>query len=242
VGVLSSVVSILGCAQETKPAQEASSAAAAPAKPAAPAAAKATPAKEAAAPAAPAAPARPAPGAMHPSMRPDAEAMFKQADTDQNGSLSLDEFKTIQGRMRERPPMPNMRQNIASFVQRADTDKDQKVSMEEFKVAMPKDAEKRFALMDKNKDGVITLDDAPEGPAAEMGNPMGMPPRSPMQGMLEKADANKDGKLSLEEITAAKPGFPKEVFEKMDANKDGLIESGEFGGLHPPKPEDKVKP
>lgn len=250
-GILTGVVSVFGCSQESKPEEKASAPAAEPSKPvSAVASEKVSPETAPAAPVSPAAsaapgtPATPAKraGDLHSSARLGTDEMFKQADTDKNGSLSPEEFKAIQGRMRERPPMPNLRQNLAAFIQRADKDKDQKVTMEEFKVAMPKATDQRFTLMDKNKDGAITVEDAPEGPAGEMGSPMGMLRRSPMQGMLEKADADKDGKLTLEEITAAKPGFPKEAFEKMDANKDGMIESTEFEGLRPPKPEDKEKP
>ena len=42
---------------------------------------------------------------------------------------------------------------------------------------------------------------------------------------LLETDPNKDGKVSFDEIAAAKPGFPREAFDKADTNKDGVVSS-----------------
>ncbi len=44
--------------------------------------------------------------------------------------------------------------------------------------------------------------------------------------MIEKADANKDGKIDAAEL-AAMPEKARAMFEKCDANKDGVIDADE---------------
>ena len=54
--------------------------------------------------------------------------------------------------------------------------------------------------------------------------------------LLEKMDANEDGKLSKLEVK----GPLKEQFDKMDTNKDSYISKEEFENA--PKPERKNRP
>lgn len=46
-------------------------------------------------------------------------------------------------------------------------------------------------------------------------------------GMLEKADTNKDGKLSYDESKAFQEKRMQERFKKMDANNDGFVDKDE---------------
>ncbi|MCX5770275.1 MAG: EF-hand domain-containing protein [Candidatus Hydrogenedentes bacterium] len=51
----------------------------------------------------------------------------------------------------------------------------------------------------------------------------------PNPGMgMQKADANKDGKVSFEEISAAFPNMTQEKFDRMDRDKDGALTAGEM--------------
>lgn len=45
---------------------------------------------------------------------------------------------------------------------------------------------------------------------------------------FEKADSNKDGKLSFEEFKAAREDQMKQMFQKMDANGDGSLTKEEI--------------
>lgn len=46
-------------------------------------------------------------------------------------------------------------------------------------------------------------------------------------GMLEAVDANKDGKVTRDELNAAHEKRVNAMFEKMDTNKDGAIDTDE---------------
>jgi Ca2+-binding EF-hand superfamily protein len=45
----------------------------------------------------------------------------------------------------------------------------------------------------------------------------------PMMDLLRRADTNEDGKVSLEELHAVAPDFPKARFEQLDRNGDGFL-------------------
>lgn len=84
---------------------------------------------------------------------------------------------------------------------------------------------------------------AGEGPSAGGPPPQGgdkRPPGPSPEEMFQKADANKDGKVTLEELTAAiearRKGEREGIFAKMDANGDGSISKEEFLAFEPPAP------
>lgn len=134
---------------------------------------------------------------------------FEAADKNKDGFLSPDECRTLE------------RQGMAGLLRKADANKDQKVTEEELKTVMPKLTSERFAKMDRNHDGVITKEDTPR-PAS--------PPERPQHGpggrvaaLAKDADANNDGKVTLEELKAKDPNMTPELFAKMDKNKDGVL-------------------
>jgi hypothetical protein len=59
----------------------------------------------------------------------------------------------------------------------------------------------------------------PRGPEGRRGGFDGPPPRERM----EQADTNQDGKITLEEATAALPGMNEEKFNWLDRNGDGVL-------------------
>jgi Ca2+-binding EF-hand superfamily protein len=77
--------------------------------------------------------------------------------------------------------------------------------------------EERFKRLDRNGDGALSPADKPAGRPRKSGN---------HKAMIEKlhgADTDGDGKVTYEEVTAAKPGFPREAFDRADRNGDGVL-------------------
>lgn len=77
--------------------------------------------------------------------------------------------------------------------------------------AQPNGGAKRFAKLDANGDGVVTLQEMEAGALAR----------------FAKADANKDGKVTAEERRAAFEAYKQERFAKRDTNGNGLLERSE---------------
>lgn len=112
-------------------------------------------------------------------------------------------------------------QQEGDFFDRLDANHDGKIDADEFK-----GPEEAFTRMDKNGDGSITRDELRGGQrggfAPAQGGPQGlrgdMDPAARWQQMLERSDANNDGKISAEEFKG-----PEEVLKFLDANNDGVI-------------------
>jgi Ca2+-binding EF-hand superfamily protein len=75
------------------------------------------------------------------------------------------------------------------------------------------DPAKMIQHFDKNGDGKLEVSELPER----------------MQGFLGKADANEDGVLTADELTAARDNFIKARFAKGDKNGDGSLTADEVG-------------
>lgn len=179
-----------------------------------------------------------------------AKARFDKIDADKNGSISFDEFQAGRGsKGGDHKAPPSM-----------DTDNDGKVSFDEFKAHVPQGANAPsddklkafFDNMDTNKDGFLTPDEQkPHGGPGFGGPGFGRPgfrgpgfggpgfgghgfaPRGDHGPMAFGfgADADKDGKITLDELKAAKgpngQTIPADkaqaLFDKLDTNKDGVI-------------------
>jgi Ca2+-binding EF-hand superfamily protein len=103
---------------------------------------------------------------------------------------------------------PGGRGDPVQMIMRADANGDGKVTREEF-------ADAQFARMDRNKDGVIDAKDFE-------GMPDGMAER--VKGMVMRADANGDGKVTKEELVKA----TTPMFDRFDTNHDGAITKEEI--------------
>ena len=141
---------------------------------------------------------------------------FKEADSDGDDKLSLDEFTAAgpQGAQAGGAKGPDPSQIFAKL----DSDGDGAVSKDEFTTAFSKfgseaksallDAQELFANADANGDGSLSQDEfaasAPKGPP-----PGGPPPGPPPSGdsasasdIFDELDANGDGSLSEDEFAA----------------------------------------
>lgn len=192
---------------------------------------------------------------------PNILALVKKADKDGDGKVTFEELQAIRPKLTEeqfakldrngdgviskadapRPP-------LADLIKKADKDQDGKVSFKDLKTVAPGMTPERFARLDRNKDGVLTKEDAPQagpqrpcpvaGPegAGQGRGPHGLGagggPQGPGQGrahrqqFLEKmkqADANGDGKVTFVEAKKVFPRMTEERFKKHDRNGDGVI-------------------
>lgn len=149
------------------------------------------------------------------------EKLFKAADTNNDNMLSLEEFKAAAPKIAQMHRAGGPQADMKARLRAADADKDGKVTKEEFRTAFPKATEEKFTALDKNKDGVLTMADAPSAPAPGKGRA----DRGPAfdAAMVKKADADQDGKVTLEEVQKIRPNLPEEAFKRMDVDGDGVL-------------------
>jgi Ca2+-binding EF-hand superfamily protein len=101
----------------------------------------------------------------------------------------------------------------ATIFANMDTNKDGKVSRAEYVAAR----QSRFTTLDHNKDGAISNADFPRAAA----NPTAA---TRIAAMIDEADANKDGKVTKEELAKA----PTPGFDRVDTNHDGVVTQAEL--------------
>ncbi len=180
----------------------------------------------------PAPPAPPAPGAGGSGARGGVVSLLdiaQEADTDGNKQVSLEEFKAALNKNAE-TIFKKMDRNgdgvltqedrpvgagpgalggpIMEKFREADKDQNGKVTFEELSVVMPNMTQERFKQFDRNGDGVLSAEDRGPGP---------------MRDMFEKADADKNGSVTFDEIKAVKPDVTQEQFKQWDRNGDGVL-------------------
>lgn len=161
---------------------------------------------------------------------PDApEDAFKRRDRNADGVLSRADLPEggPEGR-RQGPPIERIRA--------ADKNEDGQVTREEWNAEFPHAPEPLFDRIDRNGDGVLTPEDAPQGrPGPPEGKgPAGARPDKPRQGTdpaarLRKADTNNDGQVTAEEFKTAFPNAEEGRFQKLDRNQDGVLSEADRG-------------
>jgi Ca2+-binding EF-hand superfamily protein len=165
----------------------------------------------------------PAPMAMPTMTRADVTARvaehFARLDANKDGALTLDEARPGRGDRMKRVEMRKERiSDPNAAFDRLDTDRNGAISRDEFAKGREMRVEKRIEM---------------KGARADMhrmhmrhhGAGMGMM-RGPM--MLKMADANKDGRITLQEATSA----TLQHFDMADANRDGRLTPEEMRAAH----------
>jgi Ca2+-binding EF-hand superfamily protein len=182
------------------------------------------------------------------------EALLDLADADDDGALSLAEIQTLIPEFPEdlfemldrneddllspvdltseppedwpRPPVDAGPVELLLWLLRvADADHDGTVTQEEALVLFPDASLDVFADLDRNQDGVLSLDDLPEPPVPDMR----------ILEILELADADGDGVVTLDELLAVLPDLAEARFNELDTNDDGVLSRDDLPG---PPPED----
>ena len=177
--------------------------------------------------------------------------MFAKLDTDKDGSITKDEAKSahkamagdfhkkFNKRLAHRDfPHPDR----GAMFDKLDTNKDGSITRQEFLAAKPEFKEHRVMVM-RDGDGPPSIEvdgkpvDADGGPGQPGVRIMHMN-RMGMHGrMFEMADANKDGKVSLQEMTNA----AAQHFDEADANHDGTLTPEERKQMHQRKKAERGK-
>jgi Ca2+-binding EF-hand superfamily protein len=121
------------------------------------------------------------------------------------------------------------------IVRNADSDANGEVTLDELQASVSRMNADRFARLDGDGDGVLTAEEFPTPRASNR-------PRAARRGsradsfesqkqaaadLLDDADKDGNGAVTLEEVQAAKPGYPAENFEAKDKDNSGTITSEE---------------
>ncbi len=168
--------------------------------------------------------------------------MFAKLDTNKDGFVTREEagaaHRAMTGEMREKfgrhfadGGMP--RPDRAAMFDKLDTNKDGSISRQEYMAAKP-DIRERHVYVMRNGEGPIEVGSDAGHPGMRVmrmhGMGMGMHGK-----MFEGADANHDGKVSLQEMT----DMALRHFDSADANHDGKLTPDERMQMH--RWKDKAK-
>lgn len=185
-------------------------------------------------------------------VRPWAERLFARFDANQDGAITEDELAVL-----DNPNAAAMGgSRFRAMILASDADGDGRITVEELTAGaqrmfermssagaggpagadmftLPRTAdavapwaERLFTRLDANQDGAITGDEL-----AILANPtvaaMG---GSRLRAMIAQSDANRDSRITLEEVTAG----AQRMFSRMDVNGDGRLSDAEMP--RPPAP------
>ena len=151
--------------------------------------------------------------------------MFEKLDTNRDGYVTKAEAQAAKagraGRIAKRiqrrgaAGSPGQRHaNRGAMFDRLDTNRDGSISRAEFEAAPARHERRVVVRTDRNADGVADSARVRGMRAMRMGMGMGLRGR-----MFDMADANRDGRVTLQEATAA----AYRHFDTADANRDGRI-------------------
>jgi Ca2+-binding EF-hand superfamily protein len=162
-----------------------------------------------------------------------AREMFAKLDADRDGSITKQEaeaaHRAMGAKMGEKlahrvgSDMPHA--DRGAMFDKLDANRNGSISRQEFMAAKPQVHERRVIVM-RDGDGPIELGGGPGEPHVKImrmhgGAGMGMH-------MFETADANHDGRVSLQEMTNA----ALQHFDSADANHDGTLTPEERMQMH----------
>ena len=179
--------------------------------------------------------------------------MFAKLDSDKDGSITKDEARAAHKEMGAEIHK-KFSKHLASgdfphrdrgaMFDKLDTNKDGSITRQEFLAAKPDFKEHRVIVM-RDGDGPPTVEvdgkpvDGDGGPGKPGVKIMRMHGMGGMHGrMFEMADANKDGRVSLQEMTNAAARH----FDEADANHDGTLTPEERMQMHQRRKAERAKP
>lgn len=138
---------------------------------------------------------------------PRLASQFEAIDADGDGFVTKDEMQVFRASLRARSG------KRPAVFEKADADRDGKLSRREFTAAYPGIAHD-FAEVDANRDGFVTR--------REMRAYRRRSVERRLDQRFDAADADQDGRLSLQEFLTAFPGL-EDWFAAVDADRDGFV-------------------
>ncbi|MBN2308673.1 MAG: EF-hand domain-containing protein, partial [Candidatus Hydrogenedentes bacterium] len=115
-------------------------------------------------------------------------------------------------------PVPAAPQEPAGRLRQMDNNGDGQVTFEEVLAVHPGATRDRFDRMDRNGDGVLSKADRPDGTPGQGPGSM-----TDKMALLKKADADQNGTVTFEELSAVMPQMTRERFARIDRNGDGVL-------------------
>lgn len=139
-----------------------------------------------------------------------AASRFTKMDSDKNGVVSADEFRSYVRTRRS--------EHRQQRYQDMDANKDGQISKDEFLLSKRQRAEGKFARMDKNGDGLVSAEEHASCRFNKRGHFGG-------RRIFQRLDANNDGSVTKAEGTSAWSNW----FKRLDSNDDQVVTTEEVG-------------
>jgi Ca2+-binding EF-hand superfamily protein len=163
-----------------------------------------------------------------------AREMFGKLDTNRDGYVTKAEaeaaHQAMAGAMHEKfakrladGNFPHL--DRGAMFDKLDSNKDGSITRQEFMAAQPRDKERHVMVM-RDGDAPVAVDGGPGEQHVKIMRTHGV--RGMHERMFEHADANRDGRVSLEEMTNA----AIQHFDAADANHDGTLTPEERMQMH----------
>lgn len=135
------------------------------------------------------------------------EIEWKQLDLNHDGIVSAADLPQA--------PPEDPAALLRRLLELADANHDGVVTFQEARETFAFVTESMFIYLDRNDDHVLTRDDMPPPPPTD--------PIRRLLALLHEADANHDGAVTFEELSALLPELTDEMFRRLDKNEDGVI-------------------
>lgn len=155
---------------------------------------------------------------------------FFRADADGDGKITAEERKDARADFaKTNPELNNLLTTfsqsapVEALMSRLDADTEQTIDLKQTRSTIRGAVDGIFDAVDKNSDDTITLEEADRGfnvGAAALG-----------RAAFSRADADSDGKMSLQEFQSSLNEPLKRAFEAADANDDGELTDNEAASM-----------
>lgn len=154
------------------------------------------------------------------------EKQFKRLDKNSDGFITPSERPRPKKKSAKQPSAAGKERNqyVAKLIATHDEDKSGDVTLAEIQRDKPGFPASTFGALDRDKNGTLGAADltaAAPTKQAKKKNPA--PTAATVRGKIQKADQNKDGKLTFDEARVAFPNMTESRFKQRDRNGDGFL-------------------